>query len=432
MPRTSMTLTEKILAGKAGKDAVKPGEIVSIEPDLLMTHDHQGPMAVREFRSMGIEHIRLPEKTVIAFDHRTPSQTEVSAANHYLLRQFIKEQNIGHFFDVGQGICHDVVADSGLALPGSAVIATDSHTVIQGAFGAFGTGIGSSEMASIWASGSIWFRVPETYKIILKGKPASWIGGKDIALHLLKMLTTDGATYKALEFHGDGVGHLNMDERMTLCCMSLEMGAKNAIFPVDRITLDYLAERGVQVGAESVVEPDPDAEYARVIEIDLEAMEPLAAEPYSPDNVRTLREIAKENIHIDQAIVGTCAGGRMADLRWAAEILKGRSVAPGVRFLIVPATRTAMLKCLEEGLADIFVKAGAMLNVPACGPCGAYGMGAMADEEACITTGSRNFFGRLGGPRARIYLGNAASVAAAAVAGKLIDPRDIEQEGGLS
>ncbi|MBO8129780.1 MAG: 3-isopropylmalate dehydratase large subunit [Peptococcaceae bacterium] len=417
------TLTQKLLAKAAGREAVQPGEIVHIEPDLVMTHDHQGPMTLCEFNQMGIKKVWNPEKIVIVLDHRTPTQSTIAAQNHQLLRKFAKDQGITRFFDVGEGICHDILAEKGFVQPGKLIVATDSHTVTAGAIGAFATGIGSSEMAAVWARGKLWLRVPETIKVILTGKPPAFVGGKDVALKLLQVLTTDGATYKAVEFHGDGLRYLNMDERMTLCNMCLEMGAKNAIIPPDEVTEDFLKEK--EITDYEVITPDKNAEYSRVIEINLLDLEPLVAKPYSPDNVAAAKEVEEENVVINQAIIGTCTNGRMTDMRLAAKILEGKKVKPGVRFLIVPATKKVYLQAVKEGLVEIFTNAGAMVGVPCCGPCGAYGMGAMADDEVCITAGSRNFVGRLGAPEARIYLGNSATVAASAVAGKVIDPRSM-------
>jgi len=421
-----MTLTEIILARAAGKKRVIPGEIVTVEPDVLMTHDHQGPMAIREFEAIGAGRVWDPGKVVIVLDHRTPTQSITDAENHQLLRKFAARHNISNLFGVGEGICHDLLMERGFATPGRVIVASDSHILTLGALGAFAAGVGSSELAVTLVRGRLWLRVPESIKVVLTGKPAAMVGGKDIALKLLEILKTDGATYKAVEFHGPGLSHLNTDHRMTMCNMCLEMGAKNAIIPPDEKTLAYLKERGV-AGAMDL-KPDPNAEFCGEIRIDLNKLVPLAAKPHSPDNIAAAETVESENIAIDQAIIGTCTGGRYSDVRMAAEIVSGKKVHPRVRFLVIPATRTIYLKAVADGLVEKLVKAGAMVGIPCCGPCGAYGMGAMAADETCITAGSRNFVGRLGAPGARIYLGSSATVAASAVAGKIVDPRTFISE----
>ena len=417
-----MTLTEKILAKKAGTKSVKPGEIVTIEPDIVMTHDHQGHMAIDEFSKMGAGKIWDPKKVVIVLDHRTPTQTVTAAENHQKLRKFAATHGISHFFDVGEGICHDLLAERGLVRPETVVIASDSHILTVGALGAFAAGIGSSELAVTWVRGRIWFRVPESIKVVLTGKPEEFVGGKDIALKLLGILGTDGATYRAVEFHGSGLDHLGMDDRMTLCNMCLEMGAKNAIVPADAVTLNFLNERNV-TELDDLMLPDPDADYCREIELDMSTIAPMIAKPVSPDHVVTAAEITDEKIIINQAVIGTCTNARISDLRMAARIMEGHRVHPNVRFLVVPATRHIYLEALKEGIVEKLVTAGAMVSVPCCGPCGAYGMGALSAEEVCITTGSRNFIGRMGAPEARIYLSNSATVAASAVAGYIKEPQ---------
>lgn len=413
------TLAEKILAKAAGKDEVRAGAIVDVEPDIILTHDHQGPMTIREFRNFGTARLKHPEKIYVFMDHRTPSQTEVAATNHKIMREFCKEQGIGHLFDVGTGICHDLLAESCAARPGQLVIGTDSHTMTIGGMGVFGTGVGSSEMAAIWIRGSVWFRVPETIKVTLRGSLHGALNGKDIALALLRILNTDGATYRAVEFHGEGARSLSLGNRLTLCNMCLEMGAKTALFPVDDVIRAAYAAKGVTEIEE--LAPDEDARYLREIEMDLDALVPLVALPHSPGNISEARLITKERKRIDQALVGTCTNGRINDMREVAAVLKGRKVHEGVRMLIVPATRTVLRQCLEEGLIAVFLEAGAMIGVPSCGPCGAYGMGAVAAEEVCITTGSRNFVARLGSPKGIIYLGSPATVAASAVSGFVTD-----------
>ena len=416
-----MTMAEKILAQAAHKKSLLPGEIIEVEPDVVFTHDHQGPMAIREFQSFENARIWDPRKLFLAMDHRTPSQTEVSAANHKMMREFAERQHIERVFDVGSGICHDLLAEKALARPGQIVLGTDSHTTTIGAFSILGTGVGSSEMAAIWLRGVAWLRVPESIRVVLKGRLASMVDAKDIALAMLRILGTDGATYKSVEFQGDGIAALNTDHRMTLCNMCLEMGAKTALFPTDDTIKKYYADRGINQIEE--IHPDPDAVYSQTIEIQLNDLEPLVARPSSPQNVVTAEEAGGDDIRLDQALIGTCTNGRLTDIRQAAAVLKGKKVAPSVRFLIVPATREILKKALDEGLISIFIEAGAMVGVPCCGPCGAYGMGTLTDDEYCISSGSRNFIGRLGSVRARIYIASPATVTASAIAGTIVSPR---------
>jgi len=411
-------LVEKIFAKKLGK-LVVTGEIVYLEPDLVMTHDHQGPMTIKEFENIGAKKIWNPDKVVMVMDHRTPSQNLVAAENHQKLRGFARKYGIEKFFDVGEGVCHDLVAEKAFVKPGMVYIGTDSHTVTEGALGVFATGVGSSEMASILATGKVWLKIPEVIKVTLTGSLQKGVMGKDIALYLLKLIKTGGADYQVLEFSGPGIASVDIASRMSLCNMCLEMGAKSALFPVDEVTIEYYKNKGVQV--ESLY-PDEDARYVREITIDLDRLEPLIAFPFSPDNVRTVNEIDKD-YPLNQSVIGTCTGARYEDLKVAAQILEGRRIHPQTRMLIVPATREIMLKAVQEGLVEIFLKAGAMVNVPACGPCGGYGMGVVAEDESTITTGSRNFIARMGAPGAYIYLSNAATAAASAIEGKLTDPR---------
>lgn len=412
-------LIEKILAKKL-KSEIEVGEIMYVEPDLVMSHDHQGPMTIEEFENLGIDELWDPDKVIFVMDHRTPSQTIVAAENHQRLRRFAKKHGITKFFDVGEGVCHDLIAEKALVKPEMVFIATDSHTLTAGAFGAFATGIGSSEMATLFASGKVWLKIPETIKVTLKGSLRKGVYGKDIALKLLEIIKTGGADYKALEFGGPGIASVSIASRMSLCNMCLEMGAKTAIFPVDEITAKYYKDKGIEVER---LYPDEGAGYSGEITIDLDALEPLVAFPFSPDNVHSFAEIIAEDHQLNQSVIGTCTGARYEDLKVAAEILKDRQVKAGTRLLIVPPTREIMLRCIREGIVETFLKAGAMVNVPCCGPCGAYGMGVVAEDESSITTGSRNFVARMGAPGARVYLSNAATAAASAIEGKLADPR---------
>lgn len=413
------TLVEKLLARASGRSSVRAGAIVEVEPDIVLTHDHQGPMTIREFQSFGDARICHPERIHVFMDHRTPSQTEVAATNHKIMREFCQQHGITHLNDVGSGICHDLLAEQCVALPGQIVVGTDSHTTTIGGLGIFGTGVGSSEMACLWIRGKLWLRVPETIKVVLKGTLPASLNGKDIALALLKELNTDGATYKAMEFHGEGAHSLSIGNRLTLCNMCLEMGAKAALFPVDDKTRDYYTAHGImQIEA---LNADSNAVYERELTVDLDTLVSLVAMPNSPGKVSEARLVRQQKPMIHQALIGSCTNGRINDLREAAAVLRGRKVHPGVRMLIVPATREVLRLALEEGLVKIFVDAGAMVGVPSCGPCGAYGMGAIADDEVCITCGSRNFVARLGSPKGHIFLGSPATVAASAVAGYVTD-----------
>lgn len=421
-----MTMAEKILAKAAGIEDLKPGTIVEVEPDYVLTHDHQGPMTIREFRKFDGAKLWDPSRLVIVMDHRTPTQSIVAAENHKILREFASEQGVEHVFDVGQGICHDVLAERRISRPGQIVVGTDSHTTTIGGLGIFGTGVGSSEMAALWLNGRIWFRVPETIKVTLSGRLKHLVNAKDVALEILRRIGTDGATYKAVEFHGESISSLNPDQRMTLCNMCLEMGAKVAMVPVDQVTREFYAGFGIE--DLETIEPDDDAVYSQELQLDLSKLRPLVAAPSSPQNVFTIAEIESQNRKIDQALIGTCTNGRLTDLRDAAELLKDRKVHPKVRFLIVPATQKILEQAIDEGLVQTFVKAGAMVGVPCCGPCGGYGMGNVAAGETCITAGSRNFIGRLGSPKGNIYMGSPASVTASAIAGKITDPLKLVKE----
>lgn len=417
------TIAEKILAKAAGQATAPAGSIVEVEPDLVLTHDHQGPMTIREFRSFGRPKVWRPERHMMCMDHRTPTQNFRVAMNHKLMREFCREQGIEKLYDVGLGITHNIIADKRLIKPGQIVIGTDSHTTTSGALGAFGTGIGSSEMAAIWARGRIWFRVPETIRVVLTGRMGEWVEARDITFEMLRHLNTDGATYKAVQFEGDGVADLSIEERLTLANMVLEMGAKTALFPVDDRLRAYFAEAGI-TNLDSF-EADADATYCETMEIDLGALVPMVSRPNSPGNVDHAANVTPERRRIDQAVIGTCTNGTLPDLRRAAEVLKGRKVHPAVRMFIVPATREINEAATREGLIDIFTEAGAMVGIPGCGPCGAYGMGALADGEVCITTSSRNFVGRLGSVDCETYLGSPSTTAASAVAGFVIDPASL-------
>ncbi len=417
-----MTLAQKMLATAVGRDSVAVGEILEVEPDLVLTHDHQGPMTIREFEEFGQEKVWDPTKLMMSMDHRTPSQTFLAATNHRIMREFCTAQGIDKLYDVGAGICHDVVAEERMATPGQIVVGTDSHTTTAGALCTFATGVGSSEMATIWVRGRTWFKVPESIKVTFKGRLKPLVNAKDIVLHLLGMMNTDGATYRSIEYHCEHPDTLHMEQRLTLSNMSLEIGAKVGLFAVDDVTRAYYADVGITDIPD--IQPDPDAEYVLEYEVDLDQLDCMVAKPNSPGNVGSAKSV-EDTWKIDQAIIGTCTNGRITDLRAAAKVMEGQKVHPDVRFIIVPATQLINQQAHEEGLINTFIQAGAMVGVPGCGPCGAYGVGAMADGETCITTGSRNFVGRLGSTKCNTFLGSAETVAASAIAGRVIDPNDL-------
>ncbi len=414
------TFTEKVLARKAGLDEVVPGQIVTVRPDRLLTHDNTADIA-QKFRRIGVERVADPRMNVIVLDHVVPAANETYAANHKAIREFVAEQGIEAFYDVGEGICHQVLPERGHAWPGAVIVGSDSHTPTAGAFGAFAAGIGRTEAAAVMATGEIWLRVPETLRIDLHGTLSPGVMPKDVVLHLIGELGADGANYCAVEFAGEAVRGMSVAGRMVLTNMAAEMGAKNAVVEPDEKTLAWLAERGVP--DYEVLHADANAVYARRFTYDVSDLTPQVARPHTVDNVVPVTEVA--GTRIDQALIGTCTNGRLEDLRVAADLLRGRRIAEGVRLLVLPASREVLLTALAEGLVGDLVAAGATLLNPGCGPCLGAHEGCMAPAEVTLSTANRNFKGRMGSKEAFIYLGSPATVAASALTGVITDPRGV-------
>ena len=415
------TFAEKVLAHHSGNPQVKPGDIVEITPQVALSHDNTAAI-VGIFQRMGGKKVFNPQMHAIFLDHAAPAPTTKHAENHRIIRDFVREQEIPHFFDVGRGICHQVLVEEGLALPGEIVLGSDSHTPHAGVMGAFGAGIGRSEMASIWAVGKLWLRVPESLKILVTGKMPDWVSSKDLALKIIGDLGADGALYLSVEWHGNAITNMSLSERATLTNMAAEMGAKNSYIPPDGKTLAYLSDRA-RHDFEPML-PDPDAAYLQVLEIDAGSLEPMIACPHTVDNVKPLSEIA--GTKVDQAFLGTCTNGRLEDLASAAEILRGRKLSPGTRMIVIPASSEIFQEALRKGYVEAFLNAGALLESPGCGPCMGNHLGVPAPGEITISTANRNFQGRMGTKESEIYLASPAVTAASAVAGKITHPNSLD------
>ena len=414
-----MTMTQKILAAHAGLDSVSAGQLIEANIDLTLANDITGPVAIREMEKAGVDKVFDNTKIALVMDHFAPNKDIKSAEQCLECREFSKKHNIVNFFDVGaMGIEHALLPEKGLAAPGDLIIGADSHTCTYGALGAFSTGVGSTDLAAGMATGKAWFKVPPAIKFVLKGKLQPWVSGKDVILHIIGRIGVDGALYKSMEFTGEGVQSLTMDDRFTICNMAIEAGAKNGIFPVDEKTMAYIETRVTR--PVSVFEADPDAEYEQEIEIDLSALQPTVACPHLPENTKTIGELGR--IEIQQSVIGSCTNGRIDDMRAAAAILKGRKVNPNVRTIIIPATQEVYLQCIEEGLTKIFIQAGAIVSTPTCGPCLGGHMGILAHGEKAVSTTNRNFVGRMGHITSEIYLASPAVAAASAVAGYICAP----------
>ena len=424
----AMTMTQKILAAHAGKHSVRAGELVMAKLDLVLGNDITTPVAIGEFPKFGRKKVFDNTKIALVPDHFAPNKDIKAATQGAMMRAFANGQGITNYFEVGQdsGIEHALLPEKGLVTAGDLVIGADSHTCTYGALGAFSTGVGSTDMAAGMSAGETWFKVPSAIKIVLKGSPRKWVGGKDAILHLIGTIGVDGARYMSLEFAGEGVAALGMDDRFAMANMAIEAGAKNGIFPVDAKCLEYLKVHGAK--EPKIYAADSDAEYERVVEIDLGALEPTIALPHLPSNTKKVREVA--GIKIDQVVIGSCTNGRIGDLRIVAEVMKGRKVAKSVRAIVIPATQRIWLQAMEEGLLKIFVEAGAVVSTPTCGPClGGY-MGILADGEKCVATTNRNFVGRMGHVGSEVYLASPAVAAASAIAGVIALPE--ETAGGAS
>lgn len=418
-----MTMTQKILAAHAGLESVKSGQLIKAKLDMVLGNDITSPVAIKEFEKVGLDSVFDINKIAIVPDHFTPNKDIKSAEQVKVCREFSKKMGIVNFFEVGQmGVEHALLPEKGLVVPGDVVIGADSHTCTYGALGAFSTGIGSTDMAAGMATGEAWFKVPEAIKFVLKGKPRKWVSGKDVILHIIGMIGVDGALYKSMEFTGDGVNALSMDDRFTIANMAIEAGAKNGIFEVDEKTVAYVKEHSVR--AYSVYKADDDAEYSEVIEIDLSTIKLTVAFPHLPENARTIDNVG--DIKIDQVVIGSCTNGRIEDMRVAAEVLKGRKVHSDVRCIIIPATQKIWKQAMNEGLFDIFIEAGAAVSTPTCGPCLGGHMGILAKGERAVSTTNRNFVGRMGHTESEVYLASPAVAAASAILGKIAGPEELK------
>ena len=429
-----MNIAEKILARHCGREAVKPGDMVMARLDMVLGTDVTVPLSVDVFREMGARRVFDPHKIALVNDHFVPAKDVKAATLSQIMRNFAHEQNITHYFEVGRsGICHSLLPDAGLVQPGDLVVGADSHTCTYGALGAFATGIGSTDMACAWALGELWFRVPESVKVVVEGKFQPFVGAKDLILHIVSRLGADGALYQALEFTGDGITRLGMDGRFTVCNMAIEAGAKTGLMAPDEVTWEYVRKcESVKVRKNSgtqalrhsgTLRSDSDAQYTRVLEVDLNGLEPQVAEPYLPSNAKPVGQLSGVKVH--QVVIGSCTNGRMEDFRAAARVMGERPVHPDVRLIIIPATPEIMRGLLREGLVERFVEAGAVISPSTCGPCIGGHMGVLAAGEVGLFTTNRNFHGRNGHPDSKVYLAGPEVAAATAVAGRISDPREL-------
>ena len=409
-----MTMTQKILAAHAGLSEVKAGQLIEADLDLVLGNDITTPVAINEMQKMDNQTVFNNEKIALVMDHFIPNKDIKSAQNCKCCREFACRHDITNYFDVGEmGIEHALLPEKGLVVAGDAVIGADSHTCTYGALGAFSTGVGSTDMAAGMVTGKAWFKVPSAIKFELTGKPSRWVSGKDVILHIIGMIGVDGALYKSMEFCGDGIRNLTMDDRFTICNMAIEAGGKNGIFPVDELTEEYMKEHSKR--DYKIYEADADAEYDAVYTIDLSELKPTIAFPHLPENTRTIEEAGE--VRIDQSVIGSCTNGRISDMEAAARILKGKHIAKGVRCIIIPATQSIYKECIRRGYMDIFIDAGCVVSTPTCGPClGGY-MGILAEGERCVATTNRNFVGRMGHVDSEVYLASPATAAASAIAG---------------
>ena len=414
-----MTFAQKVLAAKAELDRVDVGQIVEIEPDICLSHDNTAAIA-KTFAKIGVKRVKNPERFVVVLDHTVPASVEKYAQNHKEIRAFVADNGIDRFYDAGVGICHQVLPEKGFALPGRLILGSDSHTTTYGAFGAFAAGVGRSEMAVLYATSKIWLKTPSSFRIVVDGRLAEPVTAKDLILKIIGDIGADGALYRSVEYTGEAVESMSLASRMVLANMAIEMGAKNGYCAPDAKTFGFLEGRAEREYVP--VFPDADAVYEQTLRFDASTLGPQVAKPHTVDHVSPVEAVA--GTPVQQALLGTCTNGRMEDLRLAAKILAGRKVAAGVRLLVLPASQEILIDALREGLIDTFVKAGAMLLNPGCGPCLGAHQGVMAPGEACISTANRNFKGRMGSRDAEIYLGSPATVAASAITGVITDPRE--------
>ena len=418
-----MTMTQKILADHAGLESVKAGQLINARLDMVLANDITAPVAINEFEKAGFESVFDNEKIALVMDHFTPNKDIKAAQQCLKTRIFARKHNIKHFYDVGNmGVEHALLPEQGIVAAGEAIIGADSHTCTYGALGAFSTGMGSTDIAAGMATGQAWFKIPSAIRVVLTGKPGKYVSGKDVILHLIGMIGVDGALYKSLEFMGDGLASLTMEDRLCISNMAIEAGAKNGIFMVDDITREYMNGR---VSRDyKVFEPDDDAEYEKTVEIDLSELKPTVAFPHLPENTREIGTF--DPVRIDQVVIGSCTNGRIEDMATAAEILRGKHIAQDVRGIVIPATQTVYKECIKRGYLDIFIDAGCVVSTPTCGPClGGY-MGILAEGEKCVATTNRNFVGRMGHVDTEIYLASPAVAAASAITGYITDPKEVE------
>jgi 3-isopropylmalate/(R)-2-methylmalate dehydratase large subunit len=420
-----MTMTQKILAAHAGLESVTAGQLIEANLDLVLGNDVTSPVAIGEMKKMKVDGVFDKDKIAIVLDHFTPNKDIKSAELCKCSKEFAYANDITNFFETGEvGIEHALLPEKGLVVAGDVVIGADSHTCTYGALGAFSTGVGSTDMAAGMATGKAWFKVPSAIKFNLTGKPNKWISGKDVILHIIGLIGVDGALYKSMEFVGDGIQYLSMDDRFAMTNMAIEAGGKNGIFPVDDLAIEYMKEHSTR--EYKIYEADEDAEYEAEYTIDLSELKPTVAYPHLPENTKTIDEVSSEpDVKIDQVVIGSCTNGRISDLRVAAKVMEGRKVAKGVRVIVIPATQKIYLQALEEGLLTTFIKAGAAVSTPTCGPCLGGHMGILAKGERAVATTNRNFVGRMGDPESEVYLASPAVAAASAITGKISGPAEL-------
>ena len=411
------TISEKILARASGKDKVEAGDIVIANIDIAMTHDLTGPLSVESFEKIGASKVWDSSKIVIPFDHQVPADSIDSANNHIIMREFVKKHKIKHFYDVNAGVCHQILPELGHVVPGEVIVGADSHTCTHGALGAFSTGIGSTDMAMVFAEGNLWFKVPETNRFNITGNLKENVYAKDVILHIIGEIGADGSTYKACEFAGETVSNMSVSDRMVLCNMAIEMGGKTGLVEPDKKTIEYVESRSKK--PYKIYKTDLNSSSLNIIDVDVSDLEPQVACPHNVDNVKAVSEV---DVEIDQVFLGSCTNGRLKDLREAAKILKGNEIANGVRMLVIPASREVYRKALAEGLIKIFIEAGALVSAPCCGPCLGGHTGIIGPGEVSLSTSNRNFKGRQGSPDGEVYLSSAAVAAASAIKGRIIAP----------
>jgi 3-isopropylmalate/(R)-2-methylmalate dehydratase large subunit len=420
----AMTITEKVLAAHAGVDSVHPGDIVMCKVDLAMANDVTAPSAINAFRRMGVDGVWDRHKIALVASHFAPAKDIASAKLMSSMRAFAIEQEISHFFDAGRGgIEHILLPEEALVGPGDVLIGADSHSCTYGALGCFSTGVGSTDLAAVWATGDIWLKVPESMRIEYRGRPGAWVIGKDLILHVISRIGDDGARYMAMEHTGEGMSHLSMESRLTLTNMAIEAGAKSGIVPPDERTLDYVRERQQATGRErdvTIFHSDPEAEYAQTLEVNVSEVEPMVARPSLPSRSVPVGEV--ERRRLDQVFIGSCTNARIEDLRIAAHVLGDHGVAPHVRLMVIPATQRVWKQANAEGLLDRFAEAGASVSTPTCGACLGAHMGVLGPDEVCLSTSNRNYVGRMGHPSAQVYLANPAVAMAGAIAGEIVHP----------